>query len=538
MGFVVAQAGNTLYKFDPTSGTATALTLPTGVTIDSTRRPKFAVLNQWVAVVNSPSKNLVIDPEGTVRVMVPTPPQSPPSTAAGSSTGLTGAYKVRVSFVVLGSDGSTYMESPLSPASISVTLANNDLALTRVPTSNDDITLRRLYRTAAGGTLYYFMGDVDGNTQTSFLTNLSDVNLALLPTAASTLTAPPGTLFGTRLKNIASWKGRLWAVADDPTLIDTVYYSEDNKVYAWPNSLIAHPTGQDKEGIVAFCPRRDQMGVLKRNGVWQITGSSNSNFAVMQIAVGKDPGNGRGGCIAADSVLLVNDTGYWLGKDGVYEWGAGGVVNISDADVLPWFTTGTYFNRDRFQYAFSKFNPITNCIEIHLAAAGSSVEDRWVSFNLSTRKWYGPHKTAAFTPTSAATTEDANGLPVVLVGASDDKVYVANQSTFHDGASSAIDFDVFGPFHYGNAPDIEHYFGELSMLTKIQSSGTLSITPYLGRLDASAGSTISHDMTLGRQRLERIGVGAAVRLRFQQATADVGCAILGYELPFHELGRR
>lgn len=538
MGFVVAQAGNTLYKFDPTSGTATALTLPTGVTIDSTRRPKFAVLNQWVAVVNSPSKNLVIDPEGTVRVMVPTPPQSPPSTAAGSSTGLTGAYKVRVSFVVLGTDGSTYMESPLSPASISVTLANNDLALTRVPTSNDDITLRRLYRTAAGGTLYYFMGDVDGNTQTSFLTNLSDVNLALLPTAASTLTAPPGTLFGTRLKNIASWKGRLWAVADDPTLIDTVYYSEDNKVYAWPNSLIAHPTGQDKEGIVAFCPRRDQMGVLKRNGVWQITGSSNSNFAIMQIAVGKDPGNGRGGCIAADSVLLVNDTGYWLGKDGVYEWGAGGVVNISDADVLPWFTTGTYFNRDRFQYAFSKFNPITNCIEIHLAAAGSSVEDRWVSFNLSTRKWYGPHKTAAFTPTSAATTEDANGLPVVLVGASDDKVYVANQSTFHDGASSAIDFDVFGPFHYGNAPDIEHYFGELSMLSKIQSSGTLSITPYLGRLDASAGSTISHDMTLGRQRLERIGVGAAVRLRFQQATADVGCAILGYELPFHELGRR
>lgn len=540
MGFFVAQAGSKLYKVDPTSGTATELTLPTGVTIDSTRKPRFAVLNQWVVMVNSPTKNLAIDPEGTVRVLCPTPPQSPPAIAAGASTGLTGAYKVRCSFVVLGSDGTVYMESPLSPASPSVTLTDDDLALTQIPKSNDSITLRRIYRTSAGGTQYYFWTDVDGNTIQTYTGSLADASLALLPTAASTLTAPPGTLFGTRMKMITSWKGRLWGCADDPTLIDQVVYSEDNKVYAWPNSLIAHPTGQDKEGVVAFCARRDQLGVLKRNGLWQITGSSNANFSILQIAVGKDPGTGKGGCLAPDSVTLINDVGYWLGKDGVYEWGPSGVQNITDDTVAPWFTTDTYFNRTRFQYAFGCYNPITNCYELRLAAAGSSAEDRWVSFNLTTRKWFGPHKTdvSSFNMTSACLTEDSNGLPVVLVGGSDDKVYVANQSTYHDGASTAIDADAYGPFHHGDAPDIEHYWGQLGVLSKIQGSGTLSIIPYLGGLDASAGTTRSHTMTLGRERLDRLGVGRMARLRIRQNTADVGVTVYGYELPWHELGRR
>ena len=100
MAFLVAQGGDTLYKVDPDTGTATALTLPTGVTLSATRKPRFAVLNQWVVLVNSPSRNLAIDPEGTVRVLVPRPPISPPHMAGGSGTGVTGTWKGKQSFVV------------------------------------------------------------------------------------------------------------------------------------------------------------------------------------------------------------------------------------------------------------------------------------------------------------------------------------------------------------------------------------------------------------------------------------------------------
>lgn len=532
MAFFLTQAGSTLYKVDPTSGTAVALTLPSGVTIDSTRKPRMAVLNQWVAIVNSPNRNLIVDPEGVVRVMTPRPPVSPPLVAGGAGTGLTGAYQVRESFVVLGSDGTLYTESPLSSPSISVTVSNKDLSVTQCAQSGDAITARRFYRTTAGGTLYYQWMDLDGNIITAFVNNLADAGLALLPQAASTLLAPPGTLPGTRLKQITSWRGRLWGINDDPSLVDTIYYSEDNKVYAWPNSLIAYPKGQDSEGVVAFAPRRNQLGVLKRNGVWQITGTSSANFAIIQLA------SVKGGCIAGDSVVVVNDRVYWLGKDGVFEWGDDGIHSISDDTVQPWFQTDSYFTRTRFPFAFAKYNAQVNQYELHLAALGSSVEDRWVSFNLKTRKWYGPHKTAAFTPTSAAYGEDTNGLPLSVVGASSGILYTANQSTYKDGTASPIDIDVFGPFHNGDAPDIKHYWGELSMLSKIETAGALTVTPYVGRLDATAGTAISHDLTLGRQRLRRIGVGDMVRLRFQNSDLNQGVTIYGYELPWFEVGRR
>lgn len=532
MAFFLVQGGSTLYKVDPTTGTATGLTLPTGVTLDATRKPRFAVLNQWVAIVNSPTRNLIVDPEGVVRVMTPRQPSSPPTVAAGSGTGLTGAYLVRESFVVLGTDGTLYTESPLSSPSTSVTVSNKDLSVTQAAISTDTITLRRLYRTSAGGTLYYRWLDLDGNTVTSFVNNLSDAGLALLPAMASTLVAPAGTLPGTRMKQIASWRGRLWGVADDPALVDTIVYSEDNKVYAWPNSLNAYPIGQDSEGVVAFAPRRNQLGVLKRNGVWQITGTSSSNFAIIQIAVG------NGGCVAPDSVCVINDKVYWLGKDGVYAWSDEGIVCISDEAVSPWFQGDTYFNRNRFANAFAKYNMILGQYELHLAAAGASTENRWVVYNVANKKWYGPNKTDLFTPSHAAYGEDANNLPITLVGGTDGIVYTGNASTLRDGASTAIDMDVMGPFHNADAPDIKHYWGELSMISKIESGGTLTITPYIGRLDASAGTAISHSLTTGRERLRRLGVGDMARLRFQNSTVNQNVTIYGYELPWYEVGRR
>lgn len=534
MAFIVAQAGTTLYKVDPTAGTAVALTLPTGITLSSTRKPRFAVLNNWVVLVNSPTRNLAIDPEGNVRVLVPRPPQGPPQVAAGAGTGLTGTFQVRQSFFVKGSDGQLYMESPLSPPSVATAISNQDLAVTNIAKSQDTVSGTRLYRNASLGTQFYQWIDLEGNMQTAINNNLADAALALLPIQPTVLQAPPGTLPGTHMKTITAWKNRLWGVSDEASSVDTVYYTEDGLVYAWGFNLTAYPKGQDAQGIVAFAPRRDQLGILKRNGLWQITGSSNLNFSIVQIAFDK------GGCVSQDSVISINDHVYWLGKDGVYEWGPNGVECVSDDSVQPWFTTDSYFNRTRFPNTFGRYNEITNSYELHMAAAGSSSEDRWVSFNLDNRKWYGPHRTGAFTPTHAGYGKDANGLPICLVGGSDGVLYTANGSTKTDGTSTAIDYDVYGPFHHGDAPDVEHFWGEMSILSKVQTAGTLTITPTLGRLNAVAGAQepIYHDMTKGRQLLRRLGDGPMVRLRFRENTAGQDVSLFGYTLPFFENGRR
>lgn len=544
MAFLLAQGGSTLYKIDMSTGTATALTLPTGVTLSTTRKPKFAVLNQWVAMVNSPSVNLVVDPEGVVRVMVPRAPTHGPSVVAGSSTGLTGAYQYKDSFVVLNSDGELLMESALSPPSTSVTFANTDASLTDIEPSLDNITARRMYRTLAGATAYFHIMDVDGNVGEALIENNADATVTLLPALSDTLVSPPGTMPGSRLKNIVEWKSRLWAIADEPGTQDTVYCTETNKVYAWPNSLVAYPTGQDGKGVVAFAVRKNQLGLLKRSGLWQISGTSGTtgiaitNVSVQQIAFDK------AGSLSPDTTVTINDRVYYLGRDGVYEWGDSGVVNISNDTVAPWFKTDTYFNRTRFVNAFARYNEARNSYELHLAALGSSTEDRWVSFNLDTRKWYGPHKTALFTPTHAAGMVDGDGLPVTFVGGSDGIIYTGNSTLSRDGAATAIDMDCLGPVHSLDAPDIEHYWGQMSMLTKVEAAGTLTITPATGRLDTNGAvtptqSTIAHTLTTGRELLRRLGDGPLLQLRFQQATVNVNATLYGFEInPVFENGRR
>ena len=534
----LVQSGAVLYTVDLSAGTSTTLTLPTGVTLATTRKPRFATLNQWTVMVNSPDKNLSIDPEGTVRPLIPRAPLHGPTLAAGGSTGLTGAYKYRTSFIITNSDGELLTESPLSPPSNSVTLSNQDGSCTDVPTSVDTISARRIYRTLSGGSAYFHLMDLDGNTSTSFVDAIVDATVELLPAQPSILTLAPASLPGVRFKNIVQWKSRLWAVTDEPSQVDTVYFSETNKVYAWPNTLTAYPTGQDKEGVVAFAPRRNQLGLLKRNGVWQVsgtssgTGISSANLSVSQIAFDK------AGCVAPDTVVVINDRAYWLGKDGVYEWSENGVNNITNATVAPWFKTDTYFERPRFPNAFAKYNEVKQTYDLHLAALNASTENRWVSLNLKNMRWYGPHLTGLFTPTHAAHLFDADGLPMALVGGSNGTLYTANSANFRDGAATAIDFDCYTPFFSADAPDIMHVWQELSVLSKVEAAGTLTITPYVGGLDASAGTAISHTLTTGRERLRRLGAGRLFSLRLRENTNNQGVSVFGIECNFFEAGRR
>ena len=537
MAHLIVQGGSTLYKMDLSTGVATALTLPTDVTLSTTRKPRFAVLNQWIVMAHSPSKNLAIDPEGTVRPLTLRAPTHPPTIAAGASTGLTGAYKYRDSFIVTNSDGDLLMESPLSPEGAAFTLANTDALLTDIAPSLDTISARRIYRTVAGGTAYFQVADVDGNVLETIVDATADATLSLLPAVPSILSSPPGTLPGVRFKLLIEWKLRLWGVPDDPTLHDVVYASETNKVYAWPNTIPVGQAGADSQGIVAFAKRRNQLGILKRNGVWQISGSASSTgIAVANIGVsqiGFDLG-----CVAPDSVIAINDKVYWLGEDGVYEWSDAGIRNITNDSVGPWFKSDTYFNRSRFASAFAKYNKKTNSYELHLANAGDSTENRWVSLSMTTGKWLGPHKTDAFTPSHSHHCMDSNGLPVVLVGGTDGVVYAGNSANYRDGASTAIDFDTYGPWHHGEAPTIEHYWGELTMVSKVEAAGSLTVTPTVGWLDSSAGAAITHALTTGRERLRRLGTGKLMRVRMRHNTVNQGVSVMGYEVPWHELGQR
>lgn len=533
MAYSIIVAGGTVYKVTP-AGVATALTLPTGVTIDATRQARMTVLGRNVVIVNAPSRSIWVDPSGVIRPLILQPPSGPPKLAAGGGGGLTGSYNSKYTHIVKDPNTKALlMESDYSPVSATQAVAAQLLAASGVNPSPDTntVTGRRMYRPTTGpGSVYYNWFDLDGNTITAGADDTSDALLPLLA-APTELGSAPGMLNGTRMTQIVAWKNRLWGVGDQA--IDTIRYSGSGLIYAWPLTygFDVAPVGGDEYGITGLMSRRDELGIAKRHVFWKVSGGTSSDFQLTKVAEGP-------GCYSGDTVVIIQDIAYFLGEDGVYTWGPDGVKSVSNGKVRAWFATDTYFNRSMFSSAFAKYNPKYHTYELHLASVGNSTIDRWVSLDLATGNWYGPHRTSALTATCPGIIVDTNGQLVPVMGGSNGYVYTQNNSGFTDDGS-AISFNLLSKFHDGNTPDILKNWGMLSLILKAQTlAGTSRIDARVGSLDTGITNTLAVDPRRGAQKLQRLGVGRFAQLEFTDETNAQGCEIYGYEMPFFEIGGR
>jgi hypothetical protein len=533
MPYAIVRAATSLQIVQP-DGTLTTLTLPSGVTLDSSRPARFAILGRHILMVNSPSINLHIDTSDfTVRPMSLKPPVESPVLSAGTGgTGLTGNYRGGVSFAIKNPDDGTILnESPMSPISIVQALSNESLRWSGIPISEQAaVNTRRLYRTAAGGSVLFHEADIDDNTTTSIETQLADAGLSLLPEDQE-LGTPPGTIPGTFLKIIVSWGGRLWAVSDWLGRRDTVLYTEDGQFYAWGNEFPIAPVGFDNVGVTGFVPRRDELIILKQAHIAKIKGDSDANFEVIDMAVGP-------GCVAPDSVVVVRDVGYFLGKDGVYSVGPQGVQLISRDKVHPWFTTDTVFNRSEFPNAKGGYNPITDTYDLHLAAANQTTLNRWVSYDIRRGEWLGPHLTGKFTPSHRALLYDSNSLERPTIAGADGHLYEMNQSGASDGGDTAIAIDWLTKYFSAGAPDIYHHWGDGALLLKKQNAGSLTLTPAVGDIGVAPATARTVAMSRYRVRVGRFGDGNLLQIRFQHSTDAEDVELYGLEIPYFEIGRR
>lgn len=523
MAASVVQVDNTLWLVSSDGQTSQQLTLPTDIDLATDRPPRMTNFGRYVVITNTPSRPITVDGLGKVRVLAPRPPnQALTIDDDGGAGTLTGDYKARQTFLLLDHLGNVIAESDYGPLMETAFTASSDtLNVEDVNLSPDDVQASRIYRTTAGGEVYFTWIDIDGNTQTRSVSD-TRTDEEIGDFAAPELGSPPD------LTTIASWRGRLWGV--DRTAIDHVRFSEAGLMYAWPlaNSIPADPVGSDFTGITAFMVRRDQLGVGRLNGARQITGTSNTDFRCINLSENV-------GALSQESTITFRDTVYFLWFDGVYAWGPEGLKCVSDGRVRKWFTSDDYFERSRFPFAFFAVDPFRNKLRLYLAAAGSSTEDRWIEYDLTDKTWWGPHKTAAFDPRSAWMGYDANNKPLPLTGGTAGFIYKGQTTAADD--TSALEIDIITKFHDNDTPDIDKFWGQLCVLGKVQTSGITSVTPKTGYLDAPAQLPIIYTQSRGRQRLRRVGTGKLLQLAFTQASGPL--ELYGYEInDVHELGQR
>jgi hypothetical protein len=303
-------------------------------------------------------------------------------------------------------------------------------------------------------------------------------------------------------------------------------------MYAWvqDNVFPIPSVGSDSVGIRGLIPRREALGIGRQNQLLQLTGSDDTDFTIVKLSQNL-------GVSSQESVAVYRDVAYFLWEDGVYQWDSSGLVCISDGKVRSWFAKDDTFNRGMFQYAFGMVDPVRLKYRLFLYEAGSTSQMNWVEYDLVEKTWWGPHRTDAFTPLSTFTILDDNLVPRPTVGA-DTSLY-REQDTCTDGINTGIPLDIITKRYDLDEPDLDKYFGELSVTGKAQSTGTLDIALDVGELNANSPGDPVWDMTKSRQRLQRVGAGKYVEMEF--TNNQVGQDVQLYEVevsPVSILGRR
>lgn len=530
MAFNLIQAGANLYSVNPGGAASTALTLPSGVTLATNRIPRFARFKNYIVMVNTPSRPLSIDVSGVVRNLTPDPPGSVASLTGATGGTLTGTYVVKFTNVYVDSIGNLIAESDYSGLSTGATIRSQYLQASNVVGSTDaNVGARRLYRTTDNGGVFFDWIDLTGNTGTVLVDDTPDASLGVIG-AGNRGSAPDLTL-------VAEWYGRVWGVSR--TDYDNLRYTEAGTAYAWfaTNSIPISHVGDDRYGIMALAPRRDALGVGRRNQIVQITSSDGVSFLPSTVTE-------NCGIVSQESVVVWNDAAYFLWLDGVYRWDANGITCISDSgNVRSWFATDDYFNRGMFSLAFASFDIKESRYKLFLCTAGNVVPDRWVEYDIITGKWYGPHKTDAFQPKSAFTVRGTNDQPYMVVGSYDGFLSIESD-TRTDWGNVAIVEDVTTKQWSGGNPNRNTIFGKVYLLGEPQPSSlvtppVLGVAASVGELNAPDQTTaMTADLTKARQSLFRVGEGKHASLRLTNSQVGVNPVLYGVSIPTADVGTR
>lgn len=188
-------------------------------------------------------------------------PTTAPSAASGAAGVLNGTYRFKVTFVL-----SSGAESNPSSASNAVTVTNQQISLSSIPTSSAvDVAKRRIYGFKQGvSTSYQLVAEINDNVATTYTVTTDQDSWTV--EVATDNDPPPQKAWISAL-----WKNRVWMVGDGTT---NLYYSKTLFPEAFPTTNYLPIPFDEGDFPTALLPIGDALYVFGNESVFYVTGDT------------------------------------------------------------------------------------------------------------------------------------------------------------------------------------------------------------------------------------------------------------------------
>lgn len=306
------------------------------------------------------------------------------ATASSTSGSPNGTYYYKVTYV--NADG---IESNPGPASTSVTVSSKQINLTNIPvdsSTGNTTTKRRIYRTAAGGSVYKYLTEISDNTTTTYTDNTADAALGSLMLDNNNV--PPNAILMYQFTSYVFYVGTdgysVWfSKAGEPDHVPNI--TGDIQVIMFPGKVAdikSHP-----------------MALIMAGPTFQASITSNSGFifdsdpAVDTTTMKIIDSNGglsfmaSAMCLSPDlrSTLIMNtNTGLRAVVPGLQD---NSVESIPlSYEIQPFYERS--INRDQAAGVF--FNNYYHYTMEYMAEDAAASEFLTFAYDMRTKKWYGP----------------------------------------------------------------------------------------------------------------------------------------------------
>jgi hypothetical protein len=247
-----------------------------------------------------------------------TAPDAAPTLGVGAGTGLTGTYNIRYTYAVKSGTTVITESNPSPAASSGQALSNEDLDVAWTASTDNQVTHVRLYRTLAGGSIYYHDQDIAIGSVTI---DTSTVDVDLGAEVAIDHDRPP-----------------LGSIVSGPVYNGLCFIAKDNLLYwckakqpeYWP-ALNFIEVGSPQFPIKCIINYDSQVYVLTENQIWWIQGTTGSAFNPVPL----ESLAGASNIFGAEAIKGVGI--YHIGDDGIYLYSSGRDKKVTQNNFEPIF---------------------------------------------------------------------------------------------------------------------------------------------------------------------------------------------------------